>query len=379
MITRDEEQFLERCLDSVQPIVDEIIVVDTGSVDRTREVADSFRARIYDFAWVDDFSAARNYSLSKASGDWILSLDADECISENDHGLFKNLVGNISPGSLAYSFITRNYINDPNQVGWTANDGIYATEEAGGGWIPTEKVRLFPNRDQVKYAYAVHEMVEPSLQRLNIKIKGCAIPIHHYGSLFKDHKKSKMLTYYQMGKKKLNATGNDKVALYELAVQAGIIGKAEEATELWQKFIAEKTDQPEAFVHLATAYFQLQEYRSALQASKRALALDPTMKEALYNYALCEFLIGDVGKTIANLDDLLAKHPDYIPARFLAAAARICCGDIQRGLNGFRELERTDMRPHLSATYKDLIQRLAGANRLGCVRALMEFSKEIGS
>ncbi|MGD8447496.1 MAG: glycosyltransferase family 2 protein, partial [Desulfobacterales bacterium] len=84
MITRNEEQFLQRCLDSVQGIVDEIVVVDTGSVDRTIGIARSFCARIYHFEWTEDFSAARNFSLSKANGDWIFSLDADETISEQD-------------------------------------------------------------------------------------------------------------------------------------------------------------------------------------------------------------------------------------------------------------------------------------------------------
>jgi len=378
MITRDEERFLARCLSSVQPIIDEIIVVDTGSVDRTCEIAGLFQARIYDFKWIDDFSAARNYSLSKASGDWIFSLDADECISEHDHKSFKNLVGDISPGSLAFSFVTRNYTNDSNKVGWMANDGGYRSEEAGCGWLPTPKVRLFPNHTEIKYDFAVHEMVEPSLHRKGVKIKECRIPIHHFGPLLKDTRSSKMLAYYQMGKKKLNAMGNDKIALYELAIQAGILGKVTEAIELWQKYIALKTDRPEAFVHLATAYFQQQDYRSAMQASKKALELDPAMKEAIYNYSLCEFMIGDIGKTIFHLERLLEKFPKFRPARFLSAAANICMGDKQRGLSGFRELSRTEMGPDLSATYKDLIQKLAGANRPDCARLLTEDAAGVG-
>jgi glycosyltransferase involved in cell wall biosynthesis len=378
MITRDEERFLARCLSSVQTIVDEIIVVDTGSVDRTREVAGIFQSKIYDFKWTDDFSEARNFSLSKATGDWIFSLDADEILSERDHGLLKSIIGQSLPRFSAYSFVTRNYTNDPNLVGWTANEGALRCEEAGCGWIPTEKVRLFPNLTTIRYEYAVHEIVEPSLHREGIKIRECSIPIHHYGPLLKDNKNSKMLAYYQMGKKKLKAMKNDKIALYELAIQAGILGKANEAIELWQKFIALKTDRPEAFVHLATAYFQQQDYHSAMQTSKRALGLDPAMKEAIYNYSLCEFMIGDIGKTIVYLERLLEKSPEFRPARFLSAAAHICMGDKQRGLSGFRQLSRTEMGPNLSATYKDLIQKLVDANRSGYARALIENITAIG-
>jgi tetratricopeptide (TPR) repeat protein len=378
MITRDEERFLARCLSSVQAIVDEIIVVDTGSVDRTKQIAMSFGARVYEFKWRDDFASARNFAISKAAGSRLFSLDADEVVSECDAGAIKGLATSAVSKPVAYSFVTRNYICDSNLVGWVPNNDDYCPEQAGTGWVPSEKIRLFPRQPGICYEYPVHEMVEPSIKREGIEIRKSTIPIHHYGPLQKDNKRSKMLAYYQMGKKKLQATKSDEMALYELAIQAGSLGKAGEAIELWQKFIALRTDRPEAFVHLATAYFQQQDYLSAQRASKKALALDPAMKEAIYNYSLCEFMIGDIGKTIAYLERLLEKFPEFRPARFLAAAANICMGDKQRGLSGLKELCRTEMGPDLSATYRDLIQKLAGANRPDCARALIKNATGIG-
>ena len=78
-------------------------MVDTGSVDRTIGIARSFDARIYQFEWIDDFSAARNFSLSKASGDWIFSLDADEIISERDHIHLRSLTRAAADRCTAYS------------------------------------------------------------------------------------------------------------------------------------------------------------------------------------------------------------------------------------------------------------------------------------
>src|SRR3989338_7436069 len=78
MITKNEEQFLEQCLNSVKELVDEIILVDTGSTDKTKEIAGKFTDKIFDFQWCGDFSAARNESLKHAAKDWILVLDADE-------------------------------------------------------------------------------------------------------------------------------------------------------------------------------------------------------------------------------------------------------------------------------------------------------------
>lgn len=84
MIVRDEEAVLGRCLESVAPAVDEIIVVDTGSMDGTKAVAAAYTDRIFDFAWVDDFAAARNASFAKATGDYILWLDADDVLLPED-------------------------------------------------------------------------------------------------------------------------------------------------------------------------------------------------------------------------------------------------------------------------------------------------------
>ncbi|MEW6003159.1 MAG: glycosyltransferase, partial [Nitrospirota bacterium] len=92
MIVKNEEQNIARALSSVKPVVDEMIVVDTGSTDRTKDIAKAFGAKVYDFAWTDSFSDARNFSLSKASGKWILVLDADEVISAFDHEKLRELI-----------------------------------------------------------------------------------------------------------------------------------------------------------------------------------------------------------------------------------------------------------------------------------------------
>lgn len=84
MIVKNEEAVLARCLDCVQAFSDEIIIIDTGSTDRTKEIASRYTSHIYDFPWINDFSAARNYSFSKASMEYIYIADADEIIdSEN--------------------------------------------------------------------------------------------------------------------------------------------------------------------------------------------------------------------------------------------------------------------------------------------------------
>ncbi|NEQ17165.1 MAG: glycosyltransferase family 2 protein, partial [Moorea sp. SIO3E2] len=77
MIVKDEEESLPQCLSSVKDVVDEMVVLDTGSTDRTIEVAQSYGARVYQFEWCNDFAAARNQALKYVQGEWVLVLDAD--------------------------------------------------------------------------------------------------------------------------------------------------------------------------------------------------------------------------------------------------------------------------------------------------------------
>lgn len=88
MIVKNEEQVLGRCLESVQGLVDEIIIVDTGSEDRTVEIARQYTPYVYEIPWRDDFAQARNFSFSKATGDYCMWLDADDVISEENRRKF---------------------------------------------------------------------------------------------------------------------------------------------------------------------------------------------------------------------------------------------------------------------------------------------------
>lgn len=91
MIVKNEEKVLDRCLMSIADLMDEIIIVDTGSSDRTKEIARKYTEHIYDFEWVDDFSAARNFSFSKATKDYIYSADADEVLDGENREKFRQL------------------------------------------------------------------------------------------------------------------------------------------------------------------------------------------------------------------------------------------------------------------------------------------------
>jgi len=97
MIVKNEEKTLQRCLDSVKDIVDEIVIIDTGSIDNTKNIAIKYTDKIYDFNWINDFSAARNYSYDKATMDYVLWLDADDVILPADRAKFIELINSLDP------------------------------------------------------------------------------------------------------------------------------------------------------------------------------------------------------------------------------------------------------------------------------------------
>jgi GT2 family glycosyltransferase/Flp pilus assembly protein TadD len=338
MIVKNEEAYIAQCLMSVSPVIDEIIIVDTGSTDRTKDIAQVFGAQVYDFQWTHNFAEARNFSLLKAHGDWILVLDADEVISSRDHTALTELIKKQKP--VGYSFTTRNYTRNINIVDWVANDGKYHTEEAADGWFPSQKVRLFPGDPRIRFENHVHEFVESSIQRAGIGIQKCKIPVHHYGRLNQERDAAKEDAYYELGKVKLQEKGDDLQALSELAVTAGTIGKYEEAIGLWQRIIALKPDSVTAFVNLGHLYLQLRRYEDALAVTKRAVELASDKKEAVLNYATSEVHAGDVKKAISVLEDLLKEIPEYPPAIGVLAAA--CCvgGEKEKGFAYVEKLKK---------------------------------------
>jgi GT2 family glycosyltransferase/tetratricopeptide (TPR) repeat protein len=332
MIVKNEEVNLPRCLMSVKPVADEIIVVDTGSTDKTRDIAEALGAKVFDFPWTNDFSEARNYSLSKASGGWILVLDADEVVSSLDHDKLKKLIRKATGKRVAYTMVTRNYTDQAGTKDWSANEGAYMREEAGRGWIPSPKARIFVNDTRVKFVNPVHELVEPTLQALGIKLQTCDVPVHHYGRLNRDKLIAKGKEYYRMGISKLEKTKGGYSALRELAIQAAEIGEYADAVNGWEKVLELKPNDADALMNMGFAFLMMRRYDKVVEHSRKAMELDPDLREAALNYAAAELIAGDVGKAVSTLEGILEKHPDYPPAMGRLVAACIISGRKEKGL-----------------------------------------------
>lgn len=140
MIVRNEEGFLDRCLDCVKDIVDEIIIVDTGSTDRTKEIARQYTKRVVDFEWIDDFSAARNFAFSLSSLQYIFYLDADDILLEADQTKLLQLKQTLDP---SIDSVTMEY--------------HLGSDESGQPLIRFRNNRLVKRANHFRWHGAVHE------------------------------------------------------------------------------------------------------------------------------------------------------------------------------------------------------------------------------
>src|SRR5258708_29921147 len=163
---RRGKRTLPACLSSAQGLFDEIVIVDTGSTDRTVAIAREFGARVFDFVWVDDFAVARNAALARATGDYAFWLDADDVVDPAQRVQVETLLNSLRAGDEAAYVVRCSCDPGPN---------------GDGGQTVVDHIRLFPLREDVRWTYRVHEQILPALRRVNVPVRWTDITVRHTG------------------------------------------------------------------------------------------------------------------------------------------------------------------------------------------------------
>lgn len=315
MITKDEENYLEDCLESVHSLVDEIIIVDTGSKDKTIEISKKYNAKVFHFEWCNDFSAARNFSLSKATCDKILILDADEIISDQDlTGMAKLLK---TKKELNYSFTTRNYTDLWEEAKWKPVDFAYQKESKGfSGWIPSEKVRLFPNDKRILFNGKVHELVEQSIFKLNGRILKSSIPIHNYGLVRKDrvdkNYTNKDTSYLKIYEKEILANTASIETLKRAAIIYKNTGAINKSIDTLKRVLSIRSDSWETCAFLASIYAEQGNHILAIEYYQRAIQIHPHDAQLHNNLGSSYLEIGKEDEAVSEWEKALKINSDYI-------------------------------------------------------------------
>lgn len=273
MIVKDEEKYIENCLNSIKGVVDEMIIVDTGSSDRTVEICKSFGAVVYEFPWNRSFSAARNYGLERATGDWIIWLDADEEVDPSDVYKLRDVL--YSHDHILSIHLVNYYGDhiDPNNT------------------FDMAHTRLFKNHKGFKFMYDIHEMinVKEVLTESEVnEIKTVPIKVYHYGYL--------------------NAVNESKK-------------KFERNLSMLEDALEQKDQNPWIHYHIASEYYRVKQYDKAFDYVNRAI-LDflkqfNTPPSLLYRlkYAIL-ITSGSIDGAWPSIEKVTLLYPDYVDLHF---------------------------------------------------------------
>jgi tetratricopeptide (TPR) repeat protein/SAM-dependent methyltransferase len=312
MIVKNEEANLPACLGSVEGLVQEIIIVDTGSTDRTKELAVRLGARVFDFAWVNDFAAARNASLAPATGDWIFWLDGDERLDEANRARLRQLFANLPRANAAYVMQQRS-VSDPA----TGEASIFG------------QVRLFPNRPHLRWRYRVHEQILPALEEAGAEIGWTDVTIEHAGY-------EEPALYRRKQERNLRLLGlqyaegpDDPLTLFNLGLTHWTLGQPAEAMDFWRQSL-ERSPPTLSLVRklyslLAKGHIQLGRPRDALAMVQTGRGYYPDDIELL---ALEAGLLGERGD-LAGAEACLRRILETPNTLYFAASLDV-------GLRGYK-------------------------------------------
>lgn len=293
MIVKNEEQFLAGCLESAKPYVDEIVIVDTGSTDGTKAIAESFGARVIDHEWKNDFAEARNVSLDHARGKWVLWLDADERLCEGSGQLVRECAeaGDDIGGFLVT--ITNQRDDDGKQL------------------FIHQACRMFRLLPEVRFYQRIHEQIVQPILRQGLSIANSEIIIDHFGyapsvskERGKDERNAELLRIaleenpenYWLGFKQAsmwasNGRFEDAIELYAKVAENGgasivgtelfyewadtltTVGRPHEAVQVCDRASGSGVVHPELSYVKARAYLAMEHYLEAIECFKEAIDL----------------------------------------------------------------------------------------------------------
>ncbi|MEW6667469.1 MAG: tetratricopeptide repeat protein [Thermodesulfobacteriota bacterium] len=288
MIVRNEERNLPLCLAGVRSVVDEIVIVDTGSEDGTVEVAESFGARVFSFPWIDDFSAARNESLRHARGDFILWLDADDRVpAESARGLLQLKQALPGERNLAYALLVE-------CRGRRGESMVYY------------QLRILPRVPGVEFRGRIHEDVASSLGEMGLRIIRKGITIVHSGYEDPEQARSKALRNIQILKGPGTITRLSPREHYHLA--KSYFGIQDYPCCLTHLLAAREAGRgtpfyKESITILADTYLQLQQGEHAIGALRRAVEEFPESPYFLFLLGGALTLQGRYVEAVRSLDE----------------------------------------------------------------------------
>lgn len=303
MIVKNEEQVLARCLSSVQQLVDEIIIVDTGSSDRTKDIAGQFTNHIYDFAWEDDFSKARNYSFSKATKDYILWLDADDILQESERQRFLSLTKELSSKEVDSVMMDYHLAFDQNgEPTYSLKRNRLVKRSCNFTWVGAVHEYLAVHGNIIQPNIAITHRKEKPYTDRNIKIykqrevlgkEFSARDLFYYGNELKDHAmyEEAIGKYKQFLLTKQGWIEDEIAACLHIADCYEILYDPDKQLQFLFKTLAYCMPRPEGCCRLGARFLVDEQYEQAIYWYEQAINVKNQPKQGnLINHAAWTWL-----------------------------------------------------------------------------------------
>lgn len=298
MIVKNEENVLDRCLASIAHLVDEVIIVDTGSTDDTKEIASKYTSKIFDFKWVNDFAAARNYAAEQATGDWILVLDADEYIDEES---YKEFIAGLKEDNGLYDKYGVRILNFT---------GLY-----GESLIQNFHDRVYKNNGKLSYYRAIHEQLHAA-DGSPVNSHIAKLLIFHSGYLNKTVKeKGKSERNKELIDIEMKETKN-AFDYFNLGNEYFSLGEYGEALKAFMTAYSLKTNPNFAWVastviQIIACLLQLKRYNDALNVINDSIQLYPGSYEMVALKGEVCFLRGQFDDAKIHFNQILDNPNEY--------------------------------------------------------------------
>jgi GT2 family glycosyltransferase/tetratricopeptide (TPR) repeat protein len=331
MIVRDSAKTLPACLESIRPWVDEMVIVDTGSVDETPRIVESFGGRLFHFPWCDDFSAARNESISHARGEWVFWMDSDDTIPP-------------ACGCGLDALVEQDI--DPEVLGFVAQVHCPGGEEDGesdpdSDVTVVDHVKLFRNRSDLRFDGRIHEQILPAIRAAGGQVAWTDLYVVHSGSDHsregQDRKRERDLRILKL---ELAERPDHPFTLFNLGMTYVDGSQFAEGADFLRRSIAvsgpDESHLRKAYALLVYAEMRLNHNQEAQVICRQGRELFPADAELRFREGV---LLHDLGR----LDEAVSAYHDV-----LEGSEERHFSSVDRGLAGFKA------RQNLAVAYGDM-------------------------
>jgi FkbM family methyltransferase len=335
IITKNEEDNLPACLDSAADLFDEVVVLDTGSTDRTKEIALRYGARVFDFQWIDHFAAARNACLEHATGDFIFWLDADDRLDEDNRAKLKRLLASLPDRNVAYSMKCK-CLGAPGQPSTLV-----------------DHVRLFRRDPRIRWRYRIHEQILGSVRQSGGEVLFTDVVITHTGYADPALRGRKLQRDLRLLEMEYSEQPRDPFTLFNLGQTCAELRHYDRASALLQESLerSHPTDSIVRKLYVLLSNCRLTQGRAdlALQTCLKGQSVCPDDAELLFLEGVLREELGDLHGSRAALLRLLGTEDGQHFASVV---------DGLRGHRGRHQLAHVCLRLHEYAEAETLWQGL---------------------